>query len=53
MLAVQGPRSRAVLSALMPEAETLGYFDHVPAKVGRHRGDAVAAPATPATSASS
>ena len=33
MLAVQGPRSRAVLSALMPEAEQLGYFDHVPAKV--------------------
>ncbi len=33
MLAVQGPRSRAVLSALMPEAETLGYFDHVPVKV--------------------
>jgi aminomethyltransferase len=33
MLAVQGPRSRAVLSALMPEAEKLGYFDHVPAKV--------------------
>ena len=53
MLAVQGPRSRAVLRALMPEAETLGYFDHVPAKVGRRRGDAVAAPATPATSASS
>ena len=34
MLAVQGPRSRTVLSALVPEAETLGYFDHVPAKVG-------------------
>lgn len=33
MLAVQGPRSRAVLAELMPEAETLGYFDHVPAKV--------------------
>ncbi|MBZ5740043.1 aminomethyltransferase family protein [Nocardioides mangrovi] len=33
MLAVQGPRSRAVLAALAPEAETLGYFDHVPAKV--------------------
>jgi aminomethyltransferase len=33
MLAVQGPRSRAVLSALMPEAETLGYFEHVPVKV--------------------
>jgi aminomethyltransferase len=33
MLAVQGPRSRAVLTALMPEAEALAYFDHVPAKV--------------------
>ena len=33
MLAVQGPRSRAVLAALMPEAETLGYFEHAPAKV--------------------
>lgn len=33
MLAVQGPRSRAVLAGLMPEAETLGYFDHAPAKV--------------------
>jgi aminomethyltransferase len=33
MLAVQGPRSRAVLGTLMPEAETLGYFDHVPVKV--------------------
>jgi aminomethyltransferase len=34
MLAVQGPRSRAVLTALVPEAETLAYFEHVPAKVG-------------------
>jgi aminomethyltransferase len=34
MLAVQGPRSRAVLSSLAPEAGSLGYFDHVPAKVG-------------------
>src|SRR4029079_9845041 len=33
ILAVQGPRSRQVLSSLMPEAETLGYFDHVPVKV--------------------
>ena len=33
MLAVQGPRSRAVLAALMPEAETLAYFEHAPAKV--------------------
>ena len=34
MLAVQGPRSRAVLASLIPEAESLAYFDHVPAKVG-------------------
>lgn len=33
MLAVQGPRSRRVLASLGPEAESLGYFDHVPAKV--------------------
>ena len=33
MLAVQGPRSRTVLAGLMPEAETLGYFDHAPTKV--------------------
>jgi aminomethyltransferase len=33
MLAVQGPRSLAVLAALAPEAESLAYFDHVPAKV--------------------
>ncbi len=30
---MQGPRSRAVLASLMPEAESLTYFDHVPAKV--------------------
>jgi aminomethyltransferase len=34
VLAVQGPRSRAVLSALMPEAGTLRYFEHTQAKVG-------------------
>jgi len=34
MLAVQGPRSRTVLASLMPEAESLAYFDHVPTKVG-------------------
>jgi len=34
MLAVQGPRSRTVLSTLVPEAESLAYFDHVPAKIG-------------------
>lgn len=33
MLAVQGPRSRTVLAGLMPEAESLAYFDHAPAKV--------------------
>lgn len=33
MLAVQGPRSRAVLAALAPEAESLTYFDHAPVKV--------------------
>jgi aminomethyltransferase len=33
MLAVQGPRSRQVLAALMPEAEKLAFFDHTPAKV--------------------
>lgn len=34
MLAVQGPRSRTVLSTLMPEAESLAFFDLAPAKVG-------------------
>jgi len=34
ILAVQGPRSRRVLAGLMPEADRLGYFEHVPAKVG-------------------
>ena len=33
MLAVQGPRSRTVLASLMPEAESLPFFDHAPAKV--------------------
>jgi aminomethyltransferase len=33
MLAVQGPKSRVVLNSLMPEAETLEYFDHAPVKV--------------------
>jgi aminomethyltransferase len=33
VLAVQGPRSRAVLASLMPEAGTLAYFEHAPAKV--------------------
>jgi aminomethyltransferase len=33
VLAVQGPRSRAVLASLMPEAGSLAYFEHAPAKV--------------------
>jgi aminomethyltransferase len=34
ILAVQGPRSRAVLSALAPEADTLAFFEHANVKVG-------------------
>lgn len=34
-LALQGPRSRAILSALVPEVKTLGYFDVMPAKIGQ------------------
>ena len=34
ILAVQGPRSRAVLRELVPEVERLGFFDHTVAKVG-------------------
>ena len=33
MLAVQGPRSRAVLARLAPEVEALRPFEHVPVKV--------------------
>ena len=33
-LAVQGPRSRAVLALLAPEVNPLGYFDHTPARIG-------------------
>ncbi|QIG44432.1 aminomethyl transferase family protein [Nocardioides anomalus] len=33
MLAVQGPRSRAVLGALAPEVQGLTYFDHVNTKI--------------------
>jgi glycine cleavage system T protein (aminomethyltransferase) len=33
VLAVQGPHSRAVLSALTPEADSLAYFEHAQAKV--------------------
>ena len=34
ILAIQGPRSRAMLSALMPEAESLPYFGHTQTKIG-------------------
>ncbi len=34
ILAVQGPRSRTVLSALMPEAAALPFFAMTPAKIG-------------------
>ena len=33
VLAVQGPRSRTVLSSLMPEAGSLAFFEHTQAKV--------------------
>ncbi len=33
MLAVQGPRSRAVIAALAPEVNELGYFGHAQAKI--------------------
>jgi aminomethyltransferase len=33
VLAVQGPRSRAVLASLAPEAGALAYFEHAPVKV--------------------
>ncbi|MFN8023236.1 MAG: aminomethyltransferase family protein [Acidimicrobiales bacterium] len=33
-LAVQGPRSRALLARLAPEVETLGFFRHVPTRIG-------------------
>ncbi len=34
ILAVQGPRSAAVVGALVPEATKLGFFEHLPASVG-------------------
>jgi aminomethyltransferase len=34
ILAVQGPRSAAVLRDLVPETDQLGYFDHAAAKIG-------------------
>jgi aminomethyltransferase len=33
ILAVQGPRSRAALSALVPEVDSLAFFEHAPAKI--------------------
>ena len=33
ILAVQGPRSRAALSSLMPEVSSLAFFEHAPAKL--------------------
>ncbi|MFZ0325286.1 MAG: aminomethyltransferase family protein, partial [Actinomycetes bacterium] len=33
MLAVQGPRSRAVLASVAPEVNELGYFGHVQSKI--------------------
>jgi aminomethyltransferase len=35
ILAVQGPRSRTVLEALMPEAGTLPFFGHAQTKLGQ------------------
>ncbi len=37
VLAFQGPRSRDILASLAPAAATLGYFEHVPAKIGKAR----------------
>jgi aminomethyltransferase len=33
-LAVQGPRSRAILASLAPEIGSLGFFHHTPVKIG-------------------
>ncbi len=33
-LAIQGPRSHAILSRLAPAVSALGYFEHTPAKLG-------------------
>jgi aminomethyltransferase len=35
VMAIQGPNSRAVLGAVVPAVEKLGYFDLVEAKVGK------------------
>lgn len=34
VLAVQGPRSHAILSGLTGEIDRLGFFEHTPAKIG-------------------
>ena len=34
MLAVQGPRSRAILATLAPDIEGLAYFEHTDTKIG-------------------
>lgn len=34
VLAVQGPRSHAILASLAPEVGTLGFFEHAPMKLG-------------------
>lgn len=34
ILAVQGPRSRTVMAALIPETQGLGFFEHTAAKLG-------------------
>jgi aminomethyltransferase len=34
MLAIQGPRSRGILTKVAPEVESLGFFDHTEAKIG-------------------
>jgi aminomethyltransferase len=33
-LAIQGPNARMILAQLTPEVDRLGFFDHVPAKLG-------------------
>ena len=33
ILSVQGPRSGSILRQLAPEVDTLGFFDHAPAKI--------------------
>ena len=52
ILAVQGPRSRAVLSALMPEAESLAVLRATRQPSSARARSRCPAPATPVTSAS-